>query len=290
MQIKCGYADTAQGQIHYRTAGDGPPLLMIHQYPRSSRMYLELIPLLAAEHTVYAVDLPGWGNSYAPHAGLTHAECGQVMSEFVDAMGFTQIDVFTVHMGGNVGTELCALRPELVRNFAAFGLPLVNDDAERDVYIDSIPAVLEPWRIPAPDGSHLWRRWSWGYAEISNNQWHTRETPPRIISDRTMEWMDRWMLDVYQGWEHGLDSAKAIFEYEARNRLGDVKARMLHLEADSPFEAPVCMRGARIAELAPNCEYRVIPLSDGNIAEFKPEELAEHLLPFFAPDGSEVPA
>ena len=41
--MKRGYADTPEGQIHFRTDGAGEPVLLLHQSPRSSRMYVKLI-------------------------------------------------------------------------------------------------------------------------------------------------------------------------------------------------------------------------------------------------------
>jgi pimeloyl-ACP methyl ester carboxylesterase len=42
VSIRCGYLDTSLGQIHYRTAGDGEPALLIHLAPRSSLVYERL--------------------------------------------------------------------------------------------------------------------------------------------------------------------------------------------------------------------------------------------------------
>ena len=44
-----GYVSTPEGQIHYITAGDGEPLILLHQNPRSSREFLAMTPLLARE-------------------------------------------------------------------------------------------------------------------------------------------------------------------------------------------------------------------------------------------------
>ena len=53
-------------QIHYLTAGHGPPVLLLHGYTQTSRMWRPLIPLLAEKFTVIAPDLPGIGESSIP--------------------------------------------------------------------------------------------------------------------------------------------------------------------------------------------------------------------------------
>ncbi|PYL69847.1 MAG: alpha/beta hydrolase [Verrucomicrobia bacterium] len=53
-------------QIHYLTAGHGPPVLLFHGYAETSRMWRPIIPLLAEKFTVIAPDLPGIGESSIP--------------------------------------------------------------------------------------------------------------------------------------------------------------------------------------------------------------------------------
>ena len=55
---------TVQGQeIFYREAGpaDGPVVLLLHGFPTSSRMFRDLIPLLADRYRVIAPDHVGFG-------------------------------------------------------------------------------------------------------------------------------------------------------------------------------------------------------------------------------------
>lgn len=59
--------------VHARTAGDGPPLLLLHGFPQSHVMWHPIAPALAARHTVVAADLRGYGDSDRPPAGEDHA-------------------------------------------------------------------------------------------------------------------------------------------------------------------------------------------------------------------------
>src|SRR3977135_2681416 len=50
--------------LHYAAAGTtGSPLLLVHGFPETWRAFRKLIPLLAASHRVFAVDLRGFGDS-----------------------------------------------------------------------------------------------------------------------------------------------------------------------------------------------------------------------------------
>ena len=64
--IKQAFVDLPQGQIHYRHAGDGPPLLLLHPTSFSSEAYLEIMPILAARFRVIAMDRFGHGGSDPP--------------------------------------------------------------------------------------------------------------------------------------------------------------------------------------------------------------------------------
>jgi haloacetate dehalogenase len=54
--------DTAGASINLVTAGNGPPLLLLHGYPQTHVMWRKLGPRLAAEFTVVAPDLRGYGD------------------------------------------------------------------------------------------------------------------------------------------------------------------------------------------------------------------------------------
>jgi pimeloyl-ACP methyl ester carboxylesterase len=55
-------------KVFYREAGpaNAPAILLLHDFPTSSRMFRNLIPALADNYHVVAPDLPGFGFSDAP--------------------------------------------------------------------------------------------------------------------------------------------------------------------------------------------------------------------------------
>jgi len=61
---------TAGVTFHYLTAGRGAPLILLHGYAETSRMWRPIIPVLAERYTVVAPDLPGIGDSSIPATGL----------------------------------------------------------------------------------------------------------------------------------------------------------------------------------------------------------------------------
>lgn len=58
-----GMVDTSLGKLHYVRAGDGTPLVLIHGGFGSWLHWRDNIAALARRHTVFAIDLPGFGLS-----------------------------------------------------------------------------------------------------------------------------------------------------------------------------------------------------------------------------------
>jgi len=75
------FAETPRCRIHYRRAGSGPPLLLLHSNGMSWHEFAAVMPMLAEEFDVIAWDMPGQGDSdpipwrtgVADLAGLAHA-------------------------------------------------------------------------------------------------------------------------------------------------------------------------------------------------------------------------
>ena len=61
--IKKGFINTGRTQVHYRSAGSGPPVILLHDSPRSSVLHLPMLEYLADRFTVIAIDTPGYGMS-----------------------------------------------------------------------------------------------------------------------------------------------------------------------------------------------------------------------------------
>jgi pimeloyl-ACP methyl ester carboxylesterase len=63
-------ADIDGVTIHYMTGGHGAPLVLLHGYAETSRMWRPIMPLLAERFTLIVPDLPGIGDSSIPATGI----------------------------------------------------------------------------------------------------------------------------------------------------------------------------------------------------------------------------
>ncbi len=57
-------------KLHYTAGGHGTPLILLHGYAETSRMWTPILPVLGEKFRVIAPDLPGIGESSIPDDGL----------------------------------------------------------------------------------------------------------------------------------------------------------------------------------------------------------------------------
>src|SRR5271169_6310094 len=81
-------ADVNHIQIHYLISGKGDPIVLLHGYAETGRMWLPLIKELEKTHTVIAPDLRGAGGSSTPADGYTKAVMAQDIHALVVNLGY----------------------------------------------------------------------------------------------------------------------------------------------------------------------------------------------------------
>ena len=103
-------------QIHYRTAGSGPPLILIHGIFANLFGWRHVFDQLAQDHTVYALDLKGHGLSDKPASGDYSAfGMADLIAHFMDALEIDSAAVVGQSMGGAIAAALAVRHPRRVR-------------------------------------------------------------------------------------------------------------------------------------------------------------------------------
>ena len=124
------------GDLHYVTAGEaGTPVLLVHGFPESWWAFHKLIPLLASEHRVVAVDLPGFGDSGTEPGEYTSAAFAAALRDLIEHLGLEPLHLLGQDISGIATFRLAAGHPELVRSFTAVetALPGYGMEALADV-------------------------------------------------------------------------------------------------------------------------------------------------------------
>ena len=153
-QVKRAYLETEDGQILYRIAGKGEPILLLHMTPRSGDEFREIIPILAESKQVIAMDLMGLGDSDKPPREYSVADYVQNIITLLNELGIEKSNVLGSVTGGYIAGELAASYPERVNKLILCNVHGFDaEEQEKIVQIYSIGFKIKE------DGSHLMERW-----------------------------------------------------------------------------------------------------------------------------------
>lgn len=119
-------ADVDGGVIHYRKAGAGSPVLLLHGLFAQKEQWDAVLCLLSASgHTAIAPDLPGYGQSVGfPLADYQLENQVVLLHQFMSKLGITRFDLAGNSMGGAIAALYVQAHPRQVRSLAFIGSPL----------------------------------------------------------------------------------------------------------------------------------------------------------------------
>lgn len=116
--------------IHYVSAGStGSPILLVHGFPETWWTFHRLIPLLATRHRVFAVDLPGFGDSGLGSGGS--AQAAETLHALVAHLGVGPVFVSGQDISGATVFRLAADHPDDVAGLIAIETALPGFGWER---------------------------------------------------------------------------------------------------------------------------------------------------------------
>ncbi len=99
-------------KIVYRTAGTGPPLLLLHGITSSAATWKDVIPSLAKTHTVIAPDLLGHGQSAKPLGDYSLGAYASGVRDLLGLLGVEDVTVVGHSLGGGVAMQFAYLFPD----------------------------------------------------------------------------------------------------------------------------------------------------------------------------------
>jgi pimeloyl-ACP methyl ester carboxylesterase len=166
-------------QVHYRRAGRGPCVILLHQSPMSSRDVLPMMGRLSDRFTCIAPDTPGYGLSdpFGPPE-VTMEAVAEAVVEFADALGIGRFAVYGFHTGAMIGVAVGHQYPERVTGVAANGFVVPTDAMRAELLEHYLPAFEPQW-----DGSHL----AWLWARLREQTiffpWYRKDLASRMDFD-----------------------------------------------------------------------------------------------------------
>jgi len=119
-----GTAQANGTTLHYVLGGTGPAIILLHGFPEDWYAYHRVMPLLAKQFTVVAVDLRGIGGSAATAAGYDAANMAEDVHRLMEYLHFEHVYVVGHDIGGMVAYAFARRYPESCRGVMLLDAPV----------------------------------------------------------------------------------------------------------------------------------------------------------------------
>ncbi len=261
--IHDGFALVDGARMHFRHAGTGRPVLLIHGLVGSSSNWRLNMDALARDASVYAVDLLNMGQSQRVRGlDASLAATADQLVAFLDALGLPQADIVGHSHGGAVAMMLAARHPGRVRSlllfapanpFCSLGHPLIRFWRTKPGFALACAAAYLPKPLHAVQLRRMWG-------------------DPARVADGTVEgYRDgvrvrgtvRHMVAILRSWFGDMAELEAVLP-----RIGSVPTRMVWGDRDRA----VSLASAQpLLQLLPDADLAIVPTAGHVVFEELPE-------------------
>ncbi|MFD9318795.1 alpha/beta fold hydrolase [Streptomyces sp. NPDC060053] len=259
-----------EGTLRYLKSGAGAPLVLLHTVRTQAEHYRLLLPLIADQYTVYALDLPGMGYSeIVPGASYDEPAMRTGVERLLTELDLHDVTLVGESMGAVLALTTAADLPERVRRVVAVNTYDFRDGIARSSLLARavVSGVLAPGVGPVIAGVEpkpaLRRILQGGLGDKS-----------ALRADYVDE-----LLQV--GRRPGYPTvARAVYQslpslIAARSRYPEVKAPVHLLYGEKDWSRPSDREANR--KLLPAADFTQVPKAGHFIALERPDVLADLL-------------
>lgn len=214
--IRKRFAQVGDRLVHYRIAGQGIPVVLLHESPRSSRSLIPLLDHLGQHFLTIAPDTPGYGDSdplpdnFPPLAAFADA-----LALFLDAIGIQRCVLYGSHTGGSVAAEFAERYPMRVAGLILDGFAMFTDAEKQDMVENYLPPFEPAW-----DGAHITGLWSRAKDLFTYFPYHRRDAEHRIATELfSLNAAYRTVLGFLEAGRHYRGGYKASITHDAARSL-----------------------------------------------------------------------
>lgn len=249
--MRKGYADIADGQVHYRhRPGAGTAVVFLHQTASSGAMWEKVIERWSAPHPLYAFDTPGFGGSFDPAAPPSMSKYAGWIVEAMAALGLERAHLVGHHTGSGIAVQIATDHPEVVASIAMIG-PSSLSTEERERFAGKLGAPFRPTR----SGAYLLKNWE--YLRVGG-------------ADADVALLHREMTDQLRAWATRPDAYAAAWAQDQGALIARLACPAIAIAAKDDLLFPSL---ERVAGLRP--DIKCVPLKDG--ANYEPDLVPDEL-------------
>jgi pimeloyl-ACP methyl ester carboxylesterase len=277
------YVDTGELRLHAVIGGDGPPLLLVHGWPETWYAWRLLMPALARDFQVIAVDQRGIGLSDKPQNGYDTGTLANDLVALMDALGHQRFAVSGTDTGMPLAYAVAADRPERLDRLVVSEAPLPG--------VTPSPPLL----LPPPLNARLWHLTfnqlpgavNEGLVRGREDIFFGAEFDASAGSKKLPDDSVKYYIDMLAASPQALRGSFELYRAfpTTTTQNGQRKNRRLTIPvlAIGGAESAGEMAGDAMKLVADDVQTLVIPGTGHWLAEQAPEELLAALTEFLAP-------
>jgi pimeloyl-ACP methyl ester carboxylesterase len=273
------YIQAGDVRLHAVIGGDGPPLLLIHGWPGSWYYWRLVMPALARDFQVVAVDQRGIGLSDKPEEGY---DAGTLANDFVrlmDALGHQQFAVVGVDTGMLIGYALAADHPDRVVRVALGEAPLPGITPPNPLVLPD-QLVDRLWHIPFNQLKKTNEKLVRGREDI----FFGAEFSASAGTNKLPDYAVQYYVDGLASSREALHGSFQLFgATTAQNQQRKTRRLPMPVLAMGGAESSGAMAADTMKLTADDVQTLVIPGIGHWLAEQAPEQLLAALTAFLAP-------
>lgn len=137
------YVELEGHWIRYSVMGSGPPVVLVHGWLSSSRIWEQLARRLAQRFTVYTLDLVGFGESDKPSSGYGVRHGSRLLYAFCAHFGLTRTAVIGHDLSGAMAVKLATDYADVVGRLVLVATPADEEqiDLPTLLWLTTLPVV-----------------------------------------------------------------------------------------------------------------------------------------------------
>jgi len=274
------YVEAGEVRLHAVIGGDGPPLLLVHGWPETWYAWRLLMPELARDFQVIAVDQRGIGLSDKPEDGYDTGTLAGDLIALMDALGHDRFAVAGHDTGFAIGYALAADHPDRVARVALAEIPGPPGATPPPPLFVPGPVNDRLWHIPFNRVDRLPEQLVKGREDIFFGYEFAIQggtLPAELIDYYVGIYSRPDVLRSSFGWYRAFDTTLAQND-ERKNRKLTMPVLAIGGEASYGEHVAEAMR-----LIADDVQGVVIPGAGHWVAEQAPDEMLAALTEFLAP-------
>lgn len=222
--MKRGYVKVGDRYVHYRRAGSGPAVILLHASPVSGAMFLEQVEIFSEHFDAIAIDTPGYGLSTPlKHEKPEIADYADAVIETLDSLCIERAILYGRHTGASIAVEAARRHPTRVALALCDGYPVFTP-GESTRYLTQYLVPVEPrW-----DGSHLAFWWLRYRDQHVFWPWDLQESAYRADTDLPdADFLNRGFNQIMMAGDEYRTAYSAAFRHDSIPALEETRAPVM---------------------------------------------------------------